>query len=46
MSGTQLLHSLLSLNPGKLDVPVWVGTTIIQVLDVPVPKSDVPVSTG
>jgi hypothetical protein len=30
----------------KWEHPVWSVTTIIQLLDVPVLKSDVPVSTG
>jgi hypothetical protein len=47
MRGTQWPHSLhLSLNPGKSDVSIWPATTIFQILDVPVLKRDVLVSTG
>jgi hypothetical protein len=47
MSETQWPHTLhISLNQEKPDVPVWAATTIFQILNVPVPKLDVPVFTG
>jgi hypothetical protein len=47
MIETQWPHSLyLSLNPGKFDISVWAVTAIIQILDVPVLKSDVLIFTS
>jgi hypothetical protein len=47
MSETQWpLRLHISLNLEKPDGPVWPVTAIIQILNVPVPKSDVLVFTG